>query len=108
MPGLIVLALLFGFLGLVFSSQATSGVAAVGVGCLFAILARIRQAEVFHRELHDTPPAVWTLFPTRPTSGTARNDGQRIPLTTTQKVAVAVLIAIFAGSAYVGLVLGRT
>ena len=52
MPGLIVLALLAGFLGLVFASQATIGVGLVGFGCLLAILARIRQADVHHRELH--------------------------------------------------------
>jgi hypothetical protein len=107
MPGLIVLALLAGVLGVVFASQATMGVAFVGFGCLCAILARLRQADIHHHALHDAPPAVWALFPTKPPTGPGLHDGQRLPWTTTQKVAVAVLVAIFAGAAYVGLVLGH-
>ena len=48
---LIVLALLFGAGGLLFASQATGGVAAIAVGCLFAILARMAQAAKYHSEL---------------------------------------------------------
>lgn len=50
MPGLILLALIAGFFGVVFASQATVGVALVGVACLFAILARMRQAHVYQSQ----------------------------------------------------------
>ena len=58
MTGLIVLAVLASILGLVLASQATLGVAFVAMGCLFAILARIQQAHMYHRELH---PAPWRV-----------------------------------------------
>lgn len=48
---LVVLSLLFGFGGLLFASEATGGVAAIALGCLFAILARIEQAGRHHKEL---------------------------------------------------------
>lgn len=44
MAWLIALALLAGGVGIMFASEATFGVAAVAVGCLLAILARIAQA----------------------------------------------------------------
>ncbi|HVJ24242.1 MAG TPA: hypothetical protein VM756_09945 [Burkholderiales bacterium] len=47
---LVVVAVLFGVGGLVFASQATGGVAAIALGCLFAILARISQAGRHHEE----------------------------------------------------------
>ena len=50
---LIALALLFGFGGLLFASEATGGVAAIALGCLLAILARIEQAGRHHRETMD-------------------------------------------------------
>lgn len=102
MPGLIVLALIAGFFGVVFASQATIGVALVGIGCIFAILARIRQAQYY--ELGRQLPPAWALFPTMPS---APSEAQWVPWTPAQWVALAVVVAIFAGAAYVGLGLGR-
>jgi hypothetical protein len=51
---LVVFAVLFGLGGLVFASQATAGVAAIAVGCLLAILARIVQAGRQHEEVMET------------------------------------------------------
>jgi len=51
MAALVVLAIVAGLAGLVFTSAATSGVALIAWGCLFGILARIAQAEKQHREL---------------------------------------------------------
>jgi hypothetical protein len=45
---LVGIALLFGFVGFAMLSQATQGVGAVAIGCLFAILARIQQAATHH------------------------------------------------------------
>ena len=47
---LVILSLVFGAGGLIFASQATGGVAAICVGCLFAILARIAQASIHHAQ----------------------------------------------------------
>jgi len=47
---LIVFAVLFGLGGLVFASEATSGVAVIAFGCLLAIFARIAQAGRHHDE----------------------------------------------------------
>lgn len=46
-----VLALLVGIVGILFASQATMGVAIVGFACLLAIVGRIQQASVQHKEL---------------------------------------------------------
>jgi len=51
MAFLIVLALLAGFGGLMFLSNATTGVGVICFACLFAILARIAQAAEQHKEL---------------------------------------------------------
>lgn len=107
MPGLIVLALIAGFFGVIFASQATVGVALVGIACLFAILARMRQAHVYRYDLDQAIPPVWAMLPTKP-NDIRLNVGQRVPLTTAQRVAVAVLIAIFVGAAYAGLVFGQS
>lgn len=47
---LMVVALIAGLVGLVMSSQATSGVAIIAFGCLIAIVARLVQADKHHRE----------------------------------------------------------
>jgi hypothetical protein len=44
MGALIVLAVILGALGLLFTSQATLGVGLIALACLIAILARIAQA----------------------------------------------------------------
>lgn len=48
---LVILALLLGFAGLYFMSQATMGVALMCGACLVAILARLRQASIHQKEL---------------------------------------------------------
>jgi hypothetical protein len=50
-PFLIALAVLGAVIGLLTVTQATQGVWAVAAACLFAILARIAQAGVQHREM---------------------------------------------------------
>lgn len=45
---LVVLSLGLGFLGFAMLSEATSGVGAIALGCLIAILARIQQASEHH------------------------------------------------------------
>ena len=57
---LVFLALAAGFIGLVFSSQATAGVAIVAVGCLLAIFARMAQASHHHRARAIQPTAAPT------------------------------------------------
>lgn len=49
---LILLAIVCAAAGLLFASQATFGVALVGIACLLAILARIAQADRQHKEVH--------------------------------------------------------
>jgi hypothetical protein len=63
MPVLIVLAVCAGVVGLFMASQATVGVAFVGVGCLLAILARIAQAGQYQRA---TLPQETTTPPVTP------------------------------------------
>jgi hypothetical protein len=46
---LVTLSLLLGFVGFAMLSQATSGVGAVALGCLVAILARIAQASEYQK-----------------------------------------------------------
>jgi len=50
-PVLVLVALLFGFAGFLFSSSATAGVYLSSVACLFAIFARLVQADQHHRAL---------------------------------------------------------
>lgn len=47
---LIVLALISGGAGLLFLSQATTGVGFLAGGCLLGILARLAQAAEYHRQ----------------------------------------------------------
>lgn len=47
---LIVSALCFGIFGAMLLSQATVGLGLIGLGCLIAVLARIAQAERYHKE----------------------------------------------------------
>lgn len=47
---LVVVAVLFGLGGLLFLSEATSGVGLIAFGCLLAILGRIHQAGQHHTE----------------------------------------------------------
>lgn len=47
---LIFCSLVGGFFGLVFSSQATGGVALIAASCLLAILARMAQASIHHAD----------------------------------------------------------
>lgn len=47
-PFLVIVALAAGGLGLVMASEATLGVALIGIGCLVAILARMAQASDHH------------------------------------------------------------
>lgn len=49
---LILCACVVGFFGVIMASQATSGPTIVGAGLLFAVLARINQAQHHHRDLH--------------------------------------------------------
>ena len=51
MAFLIALAVLVGLAGLLFLSNATTGVGVICFACLFAIFARIAQAEEQHKEL---------------------------------------------------------
>lgn len=48
---LVIAALLLGFAGLYYMSQATVGVALICAACLLAICARLRQASVHQKEL---------------------------------------------------------
>jgi hypothetical protein len=45
---LILCALGFGLVGLLFLSNATSGVGMIGFGCLLAVLARVTQAQRYY------------------------------------------------------------
>lgn len=47
---LVIVALIFGAIGLLLSSQATIGIAIVGLGCLSAVLARIAQAAYYRTD----------------------------------------------------------
>lgn len=49
---LVVLSVVVGVSGVALASQASAGAALVGLGCLFAILARIAQAGMHHRVEH--------------------------------------------------------
>jgi hypothetical protein len=53
---LIVFAVLAGAAGLLFLSQATTGVGLIGFGCLLAILARIAQAAGHQEHCTPAPP----------------------------------------------------
>lgn len=48
---LTLLAILTGFVGLFFLTEATTGVGIIGLACLFGILARLSQAGKQHKEL---------------------------------------------------------
>lgn len=47
---LVIIALVAALAGLLLASQATAGVAVVGVGCIMAIFARMAQASVHHEQ----------------------------------------------------------
>jgi hypothetical protein len=53
---LIVFAVLAGVAGLLFMSQATTGVGLIAFGCLLAILGRIAQAADHQKQRTPTPP----------------------------------------------------
>ncbi len=54
---IMMIACLFGVGGLLFLSQATSGVGLIAFGCLLGIVARIIQAEAFEKQRAKKPPA---------------------------------------------------
>jgi len=51
---LVLFALAAGVWGYLNLTQATVGVGWIGLGCLLAVLARVAQAAVYHKELMDT------------------------------------------------------
>lgn len=57
---LIIVALAAGAWGFLNLTQATNGVGWIGLGCLAAILARLAQAGVYHKELMDTLRGIQT------------------------------------------------
>ena len=83
-----------------FASQATIGVAIVGFGCLLAILARIRQADVHHRERHPSPTDEPATDHWKSPAAPDNSMGVALP----SKVAIACGFLITAAAIYAGLV----